>query len=192
MKSFKLIIAGIVLAIVVFFTLFILEMAKTPKLAEQKHEHEKIISEAKVAKKKLEKFRKDITELNNLDSYVKTMVLPDEAAVLGVIKEASLLAGKDGLKDPEIYYINPDRPASAMQGGSINLNADLARSMGLAKSKAVFVSLKFKGGFVSLLNYLKDVYALKAAFSVEKVSIDRDDAILPLQNMYLLLALYMY
>jgi hypothetical protein len=62
----------------------------------------------------------------------------------------------------------------------------------LAKSKAIFVSIKFKSGFGSLLNYLKDVYALKTVFSVEQVSISRDEKIMPLQNIYLLLALYMY
>jgi hypothetical protein len=192
MKSFKFIAAGIILAIVCFFSLFILEMTKTPKLAEQKHERERVISEAKAAKKKLEKFRKNNTDLENTDKYVKKMVLADETAVLAAIREISILARENGLKDSELNYINPDNPATMGQAGGADINPDLARTMGLTKAKAVFVVAKFKSDFASLLNYLKDVYALKTVFSVEQISISRDEKIMPLQDIYLLLAVYMY
>jgi len=192
MKSFKIIISGLILITIAFSGLFFLEMGKTPKLTEQKHEREHIIDEAKSAKKKLEKLRKDSAELRDADNYVKKMILPDEAAVLTAIKEISLLAEKDGFASPEFYYINTDNPATVTQAGSINLDYDLARTMGLTKSKAIFVSIKCKSGFSSLLNYLKDVYALKTVFSVEQILISRDEKIMPMQSIYLLLALYMY
>jgi hypothetical protein len=166
-------------------------MGKTPKLIDQKHDREHIIDEAKSAKKKLEKLRKDNAELKAADNYVKKMILADESSVLTAIKEISLLAEKDGFADPEFYYINTDSPATITQAG-VAVDYDLARSMGLMKAKAVFVSIKFKSGFASLLNYLKDVYALKTVFSVEQISISRDEKIMPLQNISLLLALYMY
>jgi hypothetical protein len=191
MKSFKFIILGLILATVGFFSLFIFEMGKTPKLIDQKHDREHIIDEAKSAKKKLEKLRKDNAELKAADNYVKKMILADESSVLTAIKEISLLAEKDGFADPEFYYINTDSPATITQAG-VAVDYDLARSMGLMKAKAVFVSIKFKSGFASLLNYLKDVYALKTVFSVEQISISRDEKIMPLQNISLLLALYMY
>ena len=192
MKSFKFIVIGFVLAIAGFSTLFVFEMAKTPKLTEQKHERERLISEAKAAKKKLEKLQRESKELTDVDSYVKTLVLADETAVLSAIKEISLLAEKDGLRDLELYYLNPDRPSMLPNSGGANFNPDTARNMGLTKAKAVFISMRFKSDFTALLNYLKDVYRLKTAFSVEQISIRRDTAIMPLQDIHLLLAVYMY
>jgi hypothetical protein len=189
MKSFKFIIVGLILVTIGFAALFVVEMAKTPKLIEQKHERENIIGEAQSAKKKLEKFKSDSNELKDADDYVKKMVLADEASALAAIREMSLLAEKDGLKGLEIRYVNPD---SGAQPGDVGAGSDLPRSMGLVRSKVVFVSAQFESDFVSLLKYLKDIYALKAASSVEQVAISRDEKIMPLQRMRLSLALYIY
>jgi len=192
MKSFKFIIAGFVLVTIGFSSLFVLEIMKKPKLIEQKHEREQIISDAQAAKKKLEKIHKEGNELKDADDYVKKMVVADEASALAAIKDISLLAEKNGLEGLELYYVNPDSPGATAQAGGVAINTDLSHSMGLIKAKAVFVSARFKSDYASVLNYLKDIYALQTAFSVEQISISRDEKIMPLQSVQLLLALYIY
>jgi len=190
-KSFKLIILGLILAVTTFLGLFIWEMAKAPKLIEEKSEREHLIHEARAARRKLEKIRLEICELKTTEDYVRQLIIPDDAAAILTIKEISRLAQTNGLKDLEFNYIPQDStnklPAS---GGSVTLG--LAQAMGLAKAKAVYVSAQFKSDFNSLLKYLKDLYGMKAVSSIEMVAITRDQAIMPLQKMSLLLALYMY
>ena len=192
MRWFKWALIAAVLMTVLFFLLFILELTRTPKLAAQKSEKEKIIIEAAQSKKKLEKIRRDIDELENAAQYVKGMVLTDEAAALSAIKTISSLAARNGLKDVEIYYSSKGDYAVVAPAGALASGVNLAKAFGLQKAKPILIGLKFEGSYSSLVRLIEDLYNMQAVLSLEQLSITRSEGIMPLQKMFILVAAYMY
>jgi len=192
MRWFKFMFTGLVLLAIAFFAMFIAEMSRAPSLERKKEHKEKIILDAAVAKKKLETLRKEIDRLASASLYVKKMILADDSAAMEAIKDISRLAVKNGLKDVDIFYSDQNNDGVLAQAGALVLDKDLARTFGLRKARPVFMAIRFEGDYGSLLAFAGDIYDMKTVFSLEQVSIERDDAIMPLQRIFILAAAYMY
>ncbi len=187
MKGFNFIIGGALLLVAIFGALFLRETAYTKALKAEKEEKQKVILEATTAKRKLEKLQTELKELKEASTYVKKMILADDAAVLVAIKDLSRLAAKNGFKNIEFSYVNP----AAGKGSAAELT-DPAHAFGLKKAKPVFVVANFDASYSALAAFLKSVYDKKVVFSLERLSIKRSAQIIPRQNVSLLLAVYMY
>lgn len=187
MKGLNFIIAGVFIAVLVFFLLMLGQMRHTVQLQSERVEKQKVILEASTARKKLAKLEKDLNDLKTTADFVKKMVLPDDASVLGVIKEMSKIVSRYGAKNVQFSY----KPKFNLPSG-VPANNDLAKNYGLKKSRAAFIAADFESEYTALEEFLKDIYALKTAISVERVSIARNENIIPRQKVSLVLAVYIY
>ena len=91
---------------------------------------------------------------------------------------ANSRAGKAGFRDVKFRYLNNE--------------AFSAASPDTIASQPISILLEFEGSFPNLISFLNDVAGLTTVVSIERVTVKRDEAILPRQVVSMVLTTYLY
>ena len=151
---------------------------------------EKAKKEAKQAQKDMRRvleLKKDPTRLEDRAAEYSQKIPPLELVPSGLIRQLFEIGTELGLKDMRFdHELN-----TALDDNQVKRKMEFMQTYSSAKIELEYFIMHFKAGFQELYSFLSRVYALDRIVTLERITVERQQNILPEQEISMVLITYM-
>lgn len=198
MKKINLVIslaAGVFLLLMILVSLW--QFNTTVILRRTLAEKKKEIKETRTASRRLEKLAEQSQNLKQKEEASYKKIPVNEKQPLGLIKALMRLGGEIGLKEMSFSIKDVSLGNQANTGSETGaIPSEGAGQSGSEKPrpkpKPVYIQMECEGTFSHLLTFLERLLNLERLVSVEQITIERKEKILPYQQISLEVVTYTY